>query len=91
MRWRIFAVVIGVLLIAGLIPMPYMAAPRWDVSVVTEDGKPLSGVDVRLVYENYSAEDEDQEITLTTDENSHVLFPEQFQPQTCFGPVPVSP
>jgi hypothetical protein len=44
-----------------------------------KDGKPIPGVEVRLVYENYSAEDGDHEITLTTDENGHVLFPEQFQ------------
>ena len=56
-----------------------MAAPRWDVSVVAGDGTPLSGVEVRLVYENYSAEDEDHEVTLTTDENGDVLFPEQLQ------------
>jgi hypothetical protein len=79
LRWRIFAFVIGVLLIVGLIPISYEASPRWDVSVVAEDGHPLPGVNVRLVYQNYSAEDEGHEITLATDENGHVLFPEQFQ------------
>jgi len=79
LRGRIFAVVIGVLLIACLIPMPYMAARRWDVSVVARTANRYRGVEVRLVYENYLAEDEDHEITLTTDENGHVLFPEQFQ------------
>jgi hypothetical protein len=78
LRWGVFAVM-GVLLVAGLIPTSYMASPRWDVSVVGEDGKPLSGVAVQLVYQNYSAEDQDHEITLTTDENGHVLFPEQSQ------------
>ena len=43
-----------------------------------EDGKPLSGISVRLVYQNYPAERKEREITLATDEHGHVLFPAQF-------------
>jgi hypothetical protein len=38
---------------------------------------PLAGVLVRLTYENYSAESDSHEITLTTDGNGYVLFPQQ--------------
>ena len=86
MSWRrerlrplIIAIVIGVLLAASLLPTTYMASPRWEVWVVAEDGKPLPGINVRLVYKNYSAEDKDHEVTLITDQNGHVLFPAQFQ------------
>jgi len=46
---------------------------------VREDSKPLSGISVRLVYQNYPAEREGHEITLTTDEQGRVLFPAQLQ------------
>jgi hypothetical protein len=72
-------VLVAVLAIACLVPIPYLAAPRWEVSVVGEDGKPLSGISVRLVYQNYPAERREHEITLATDEHGHVLFPAQFQ------------
>lgn len=79
MRWRISVFLIGVLSVAALIPIPYLAAPTWDVSVVTEEGKPMHGVVVRLSYENYSVENQGHEITLITDENGHAVFPAQLQ------------
>jgi hypothetical protein len=54
--------------------MRYLAAPRWIVIVVTDDGQPLANTNVRLVYQNYSAEARSHELTLTTDENGRVLF-----------------
>jgi hypothetical protein len=56
-----------------------LASPRWEVWVVTDDGQPLSGVNVRLVYQNFSVEGQDHEITMTADENGHGLFPPQYQ------------
>ncbi len=58
--------------------MHYLASPRWDVWVVTDDGKPLTGVNVRLVYQNYSTEGRSHEITLKTGEDGRVLFPAQY-------------
>jgi len=72
-------VLVAVLAIACMVPIPYLAAPRWEVSVVGEDGKPLSGISVGLVYQNYPAERNEHEITLATDEHGHALFPAQFQ------------
>jgi hypothetical protein len=86
-RVPIIAVVVGVLLIAGLLPKPYMASPRWEVWVVTENNEPLPGINVRLVYKNYSAEDQSHEITMTTDENGHVLFPPQHESASLFRRV----
>jgi hypothetical protein len=70
-------VLVAVALLSGLYPVRYLAAPRWEVWVVDEAGLPLSGVNVRLSYENYSAESESHEITLATDSKGHVLFPDQ--------------
>jgi hypothetical protein len=75
---RIVAVVMAILFVVAVLPMPYLASPRWAVSVVTEDSKPLPGINVRLVYENYSAEGQDHEITMRTDKNGQALFPPQY-------------
>jgi hypothetical protein len=58
--------------------MPHLASPRWDVWVVTNDGEALAGINVRLVYQNYSAEGRAHEVTLKTDEKGRVLFPAQY-------------
>jgi hypothetical protein len=83
----IIAVVTGALFIAGFLPTPYLASPRWEVWVVAEDSKPLPGINVRLVYENYSAENQSHEITMKTDESGHVLFPPEFQSASLFRRV----
>ena len=50
-------IVAAVLLIIAFWPMRHLAAPRWSVVVVTDDGQPLANINVRLVYQNYSAEE----------------------------------
>lgn len=60
-----------------LIPFPYLASPQWTVTVVDETGRPLSGMLVRLDYENYSVENSSHEVDLYTAENGQVTFPLQ--------------
>jgi uncharacterized GH25 family protein len=67
-----------VVLIIAIWPMRYLAAPRWSVVVVTDDGQPLASANVRLSYRNYSAEDQSHELTLKTDESGRLLFPAQY-------------
>ena len=62
----------------SLIPIRYLAAPQWDVWVKDEASKPLAGLNVRLDYQNYSAESDSHEITLLTDQSGHVTFPSQY-------------
>jgi hypothetical protein len=64
-------------LILAVLPLPYLASPRWDVLVMTADHKPVAEVSVRLSYQNYSAESDSHEITLITKGEGHVLFPQQ--------------
>ena len=66
-----------VFIAVGLIPLRYLAAPHWDVWVKDEAGKPLAGLNVRLGFQNYSAESGSHEITLVTDQSGHVTFPSQ--------------
>jgi hypothetical protein len=49
-----------------------------SVVVVTDDGQPLANTNVRLSYQNYSAESRSHELTLRTGENGRVLFPAQY-------------
>jgi hypothetical protein len=61
---RRMAVVGAALVGLSVIPVPYLASPAWDVSVVDDTGRPVQGVTVRLSYQNYSAErHEDDRIT----------------------------
>ena len=76
---RVVVVLASVLLIVSLLPMRYLASPRWDVWIVTDDGRPLAGINVRLVYQNYSTEGQSHEVTLRTDENGRVMFPAQYE------------
>ncbi len=74
---RVVAILAVGLFILSLLPMPYLASPCWDVRVATNDGRALAGINVRLVYQNYSTDGRSHEVTLTTDENGRVLFPAQ--------------
>jgi hypothetical protein len=49
-----------------------------EVWVVDASGEPLHDINVRLVYQNYSAEGTCHELTLTTDKHGHVLFSQQY-------------
>jgi hypothetical protein len=66
-------VVLIVLVVSGW-PIGYLASPCWDVWVLNEDGTPITGASVSLLYMNYSAEGESHSEILKTDENGHVLF-----------------
>jgi len=78
-RWKVAVTVACVLMVWGLWPHRYLASPRWSISVVTEDGKPLPGVNARLSYKNYSAEGESHEVTERTDERGQVLFAPNYE------------
>jgi hypothetical protein len=67
--------------------MRYLASPRWEVWVVAENGQPLSGINVRLAYEDYSAEGQGHELTMTTDQTGHALFLPQYERASFFQRV----
>jgi hypothetical protein len=84
---RVIAVIVGVLFVVGALPIRYLASPRWEIWVVANDNKPLPGINVRLVYQNFSTEDQSHEITMTTDEKGHALFPLQYRKASFFQHV----
>jgi hypothetical protein len=77
MRRRNKIVAIVVLVGAILYPIRYTAAPSWEVWVVDETGKPLEGMNVRLSYQNYSAESKGHELDAITGPDGRVYFPLQ--------------
>lgn len=71
------AVFVAVLSLAAFLPIPYDAAPAWDVWVVDETDRPLEGMKVRLSFQNYSAETEHHELDAITNKQGRVSFPSQ--------------
>ena len=77
-RARTLICLVGaVLAAAALIPIPYLAAPKWEVWVLDEAGVPIEGITVRRVYQNYSTEREDHEEDQVTDKQGYASFPER--------------
>jgi hypothetical protein len=58
-----------------LFPVSLLAAPEWEVTVVDENGKPVHGMTVREIWQNYSVEVEGHEMDRQTDANGQVSFP----------------
>jgi hypothetical protein len=52
-----FMLVVAILAVS----VSWLAAPRWEVVVVDERGKPVEGMTVRETWQNYSVEMEGQE------------------------------
>jgi hypothetical protein len=60
--------------VALLIPIPYLAAPVWQVAVFDGAGVALEGMTVRRLYKNYAAEAEGHEDYQTTGRQGRANF-----------------
>ncbi len=65
----------ALLCVVAEIPFKTESSPAWDVKVVDRAGETVSGITVRLSYQNYSAEGQEHELDLITDRNGRVAFP----------------
>jgi hypothetical protein len=74
MHRRLITVVVVVALCILLVPFRHLLRPDWDVRVVDEHGTPIEGMNVRLVYQDYSLESLSHEETQVTDVDGHVRF-----------------
>jgi hypothetical protein len=66
-------VVVGV----TLVPLRSLDSPAWDVWVTDQSGHPVSGITVRVAYQNYSAENKPHETDALTDALGHAAFSAQ--------------
>jgi hypothetical protein len=64
-----------VILVAALIPLPQTVAPAWTITTLDAARRPLTGVTVREVWQQYSVEDSSHEEDRLTDANGKVQFP----------------
>jgi hypothetical protein len=62
-------------LMAFAYPLEVTVAPDWSLTVVLEDGTPLTQLPIREVWQHYSVESESQEQDLATDSQGQVHFP----------------
>lgn len=74
-RRRVTLLLLLIVLIAGLIPFETSLVPLWKIQVVDASGKPIGGIGVRQIWNNYSVEFTSHEQDLTTDYNGYVTFP----------------
>lgn len=76
---RTIGMAVGIVAFCGYLlwPVTTLNCPRWEVWVVDKNGTPVEGLTVRLDYQNYSAEDHQHEVALTTDDRGYVVFPAQ--------------
>ena len=65
----------AVILVAAFIPLPQTVAPAWTITTLDAARRPLTGVTVREVWQQYSLEDSSQEEDRLTDANGKVQFP----------------
>jgi hypothetical protein len=68
--WIVVALTLGM----AFIPLRSLDCPAWDVWVIDPNGQPVSGLTVRLTYQNYSAERKSHEVDAITDAHGHVIF-----------------
>lgn len=72
--WLVALFLIGVVALGSFVPFRTLASPAWDVWVADQSGNPVSGITVRLSYQNYSAERQGHEVDAITDAQGHVVF-----------------
>ncbi|SRR5208337_1153926 len=63
------------LLALRLLPVAWLAAPQWEVTVVDDQGKPIEGMTVRETWQNFSVEMQGHLEDRQTDAEGYVAFP----------------
>jgi hypothetical protein len=69
---------VGVILLAALlISTESLVVPTWSVEVIDINGKPIEGINVRQVWQDYSVELQSHEEVIVTGKNGKASFPER--------------
>src|SRR5947209_4423183 len=76
MRVRTKIVILAAVALAStFIPLPRIVAPDWTITTLDPARRPLIGITVREVWQQYSVEDSSHEEDRLTDINGEVNFP----------------
>lgn len=65
----------AVILASAFIPLPRTVAPDWTITTLDAARRPLTGITVREVWQQYSLEDSSHEEDRLTDTKGDVHFP----------------
>ena len=76
MRAGLIAVA-AVAVVLSCIPAESVVVPAWSVQVVDKDSRPVEGINVRQVWQDYSVESTSHEEMLVTPPDGRVSFPER--------------
>jgi hypothetical protein len=74
-RTKIVCVAAAVVLAGVFVPFPETVAPDWTVTTLDAAHRPLTGIIVREVWQQYSLEDSSQEEDHLTDVRGEAHFP----------------
>lgn len=77
-RFRQGAIVaVATLLILSLIPRESVVVPAWSVQIVGVDSRPVEGINVRQVWQDYTLESNSHEEMVVAPRDGRVSFPER--------------
>jgi len=74
-RAKIVRIAVAVVLVSVLIPVPRTVAPDWTITTLDAARRPLIGITVREVWQQYSLEDSSHEEDRLTNIRGEVHFP----------------
>jgi hypothetical protein len=74
---KVFLAVGLILLAVLLIPTESLVVPTWSVVVTDTKGKPIEGINVRQVWQDYSVESRSHEEVIVTGKDGIASFPER--------------
>lgn len=77
MKVRVAIIVMAGLLLLSLIPLGWVVVPAWSVQIVGTDSRPVMGVNVCEVWQDYTLESQSHEETAVTPSDGRVSFPER--------------
>ena len=74
---RVAIVAATTLLVLSLIPKESLVVPAWSVQVAGIDSRPVEGINVRQVWQDYTLESKSHEEMRVTPSDGRVSFPER--------------
>lgn len=84
-RSKVLRISCVVLLATAILPLPQIVAPAWTVTTLDSTHKPLRGLTVREVWQQYSIDTSSHEEDRLTDDNGQARFSRRTHWSTFIG------